>query len=104
MDLFNWGRALDIAVKYRTHIDTVLAYRSKHLQSCGKVEGDKKFLQYANEVFVTIKHRMSIIVSFRWLILIGRRFQNGSRRSWQMKRIGAAAEVVENNLLASFCF
>lgn len=38
-------RALDLAIKYKTHVDTVLAYRQKYLQSLDRPETDEKFLK-----------------------------------------------------------
>jgi intraflagellar transport protein 80 len=43
-------RALELAVKHKTHVDTVIAYRNKHLNSCGKKEDNKRFLQFAQGV------------------------------------------------------
>eukprot|EP01012_Entosiphon_sulcatum_P005298 TRINITY_DN1232_c0_g1_i1.p2 TRINITY_DN1232_c0_g1~~TRINITY_DN1232_c0_g1_i1.p2 ORF type:complete len:816 (-),score=154.57 TRINITY_DN1232_c0_g1_i1:3038-5239(-) len=42
--LFNWERALDLAVQHRTHIDTVLGLRRKYLESFHKEETSAKFL------------------------------------------------------------
>ncbi|CAN8190385.1 unnamed protein product [Coccothraustes coccothraustes] len=47
INLFNWERALELAVKHRTHVDTVLAYRQKFLEDFGKKETNQRFLQYA---------------------------------------------------------
>ncbi|KAF0030370.1 hypothetical protein F2P81_017101 [Scophthalmus maximus] len=52
IDLFNWERALELAVKHKTHVDTVLAYREKFLQTFGRKETNKRFLQYAEGVEV----------------------------------------------------
>lgn len=52
IDLFNWDRALELAVKHKTHVDTVLAYRQKYLQRFGRKESNKRFLQYADGVEV----------------------------------------------------
>ncbi|XP_078102173.1 intraflagellar transport protein 80 homolog isoform X2 [Sander vitreus] len=52
IDLFNWERALELAVKHKTHVDTVLAYRGKFLQTFGRKETNKRFLQYAEGVEV----------------------------------------------------
>ena len=41
------SRALELAVKHKTHVDTVLAYRGKFLQKFGRKETNKRFLQYA---------------------------------------------------------
>lgn len=47
---FRWGRALDLAVKHRSHIDTVLAYRQKHLTEFEKSETNQRFIQIAGQV------------------------------------------------------
>lgn len=52
IDLFSWERALELAVKHKTHVDTVLAYRQKFLQTFGRKETNKRFLQYAEGVEV----------------------------------------------------
>ncbi|XP_062242738.1 intraflagellar transport protein 80 homolog [Platichthys flesus] len=52
INLFNWERALELAVKHKTHVDTVLAYREKFLQTFGTKETNKRFLQYAGGVEV----------------------------------------------------
>ncbi|KAG7215614.1 hypothetical protein INR49_022140 [Caranx melampygus] len=52
IDLFNWERALELAVKHKTHVDTVLAYREKFLQKFGRKETNKRFLQYSDGVEV----------------------------------------------------
>ena len=43
-------RALELAVKHKTHVDTVLAYRQKYLANFDKTETNKRFLQYAEGV------------------------------------------------------
>ena len=50
MYLHQWERALDLAVRHKTHVDTVLAYRVKHLERCDKEETLKKYQQYMKEV------------------------------------------------------
>ncbi|XP_003968452.2 intraflagellar transport protein 80 homolog [Takifugu rubripes] len=52
IDLFNWDRALELAVKHKTHVDTVLAYREKFLQKFGRKENNKRFMHYAEGVEV----------------------------------------------------
>ncbi|XP_039217035.1 intraflagellar transport protein 80 homolog isoform X2 [Crotalus tigris] len=47
INLYNWERALELAVKYKTHVDTVLAYRQKFLDDFSKKETNQRFLQYA---------------------------------------------------------
>ncbi len=48
--LHQWERALDLAVKHKTHVDTVLAYRLKHLNRLEKEETIAKYTQYMKEV------------------------------------------------------
>lgn len=48
--LFRWERALELAVKYRSHVDTVLAYRSQYLEDWKKEETDDRFKQLASSV------------------------------------------------------
>jgi intraflagellar transport protein 80 len=48
--LFRWERALDLAVKNRTHIDTVLAWREQNLVRMRATETNIKFQQYAQGV------------------------------------------------------
>ncbi|KAI9009520.1 WD40-repeat-containing domain protein [Gaertneriomyces semiglobifer] len=50
ISLFNWDRALELAVKYKTHVDTVLYFRARYLKSLGKLETNRKFIQYAQSV------------------------------------------------------
>mmetsp|Transcript_5293 Transcript_5293/g.8626 ORF Transcript_5293/g.8626 Transcript_5293/m.8626 type:complete len:779 (+) Transcript_5293:121-2457(+) len=50
IQLFRWDRALELALKHRSHVETVLAYRQKHLQSFERDETNQKFLQYFSQV------------------------------------------------------
>ncbi|KAK6619099.1 hypothetical protein RUM44_003481 [Polyplax serrata] len=50
LDLHNWNRALELALKHRTHVDTVLYARRCYLETFGKSETNEKFLQYEKEV------------------------------------------------------
>ena len=52
--LHRWDRALDLAVKHKTHVDTVLAYRVKHLNRCDAQETLDKNVQYMKEVDISI--------------------------------------------------
>ena len=47
--LYRWGRALEIAVQNKSHIDTVMGYRRKYLDQFDMDEKDSKFLQYADQ-------------------------------------------------------
>ena len=48
--LFNWDRALDLAVKHKTHVDTVLAYRARYLENFGREDTDPRFVALQAEV------------------------------------------------------
>lgn len=50
VDVHLVSRALELAVKHKTHVDTLLAYRQKFLQKFGRKETNKRFLQYADGV------------------------------------------------------
>lgn len=41
--LYHWERALDLAINYKVHLDTVLAYRQRYLQRIQKEEWMEKF-------------------------------------------------------------
>jgi len=45
--MFQWERALDIAMKYKTHIDTVMMHRARYLKDFERKENNPKFLQFA---------------------------------------------------------
>ncbi|XP_062521440.1 intraflagellar transport protein 80 homolog [Corticium candelabrum] len=62
INLFNWDRALKIAIKHKTHVDTVIAFRQKYLQDLGKDETDKLFLKCSEETVIdwtTIQTKIS---------------------------------------------
>lgn len=48
--LHQWEKALDLAIKHKTHVDTVLAFRVKHLTRCEKEETIQKYIEYMKEV------------------------------------------------------
>lgn len=65
INLYNWERALELAVKYKTHVDTVLAYRQKFLETFSKQETNKRYLQYAEGIQIdweNIKAKMELEV------------------------------------------
>ena len=43
--MYKWQRALDLALKYKVHVPTVLAYRQRYLEEFGKTESLSKFQQ-----------------------------------------------------------
>ncbi|KAI8802527.1 WD40-repeat-containing domain protein [Cladochytrium replicatum] len=61
--LYNWDRALDLAIKYKTHVDTVLFFRSRYLSKMGRQETSKRFIQYSQSVpldYPTILKKMRV--------------------------------------------
>mmetsp|Transcript_12103 Transcript_12103/g.27941 ORF Transcript_12103/g.27941 Transcript_12103/m.27941 type:complete len:770 (-) Transcript_12103:166-2475(-) len=50
--LFNWDRALELAVQHRVHVDTVVAFRQRYLEQFERKETNKRFLQYGEGVTV----------------------------------------------------
>jgi intraflagellar transport protein 80 len=51
--LFDWDRALEIALEHKTHIDTVLCFRAAYLKRSGRREDKKDFVAAAREVEVS---------------------------------------------------
>ena len=50
-----------IAVEYRTHVDTVIAYRKRYLEGLKREETDKNFIQYGQDLAIdwqTIKTKI----------------------------------------------
>ncbi|XP_049774478.1 intraflagellar transport protein 80 homolog isoform X1 [Schistocerca cancellata] len=65
IDFYNWTRAMELAIKHKTHIDTVLYHRQKYLNDFSKTETLEMFLQLHNEVEIdeekiTAKERMEL--------------------------------------------
>jgi len=61
--LHRWGDALDLALKHQTHVDTVLAYRARHLAQMKHVETNDLFKQWAQQVEVdwdTVKKKIAL--------------------------------------------
>ena len=44
--IYRWERALEIAQKFKSHVDTVLGYRQRFLETFQKKEDIPKFKQY----------------------------------------------------------
>ncbi|KAH0624120.1 hypothetical protein JD844_007514 [Phrynosoma platyrhinos] len=63
INLYNWERALELAVKHKTHVDTVLAYRQKFLDDFGKKETNQRFLQYAEGASILWKLIVTVLFS-----------------------------------------
>jgi intraflagellar transport protein 80 len=50
--LHRWSDALDLALKHQTHVDTVLAYRARHLAQMNHNETHENFKTWAQQVEV----------------------------------------------------
>merc|ERR1719454_815633 len=50
--MHRWGDALELALKNQTHVDTVLAYRARHLAQMRHVETNEQFKQWSTQVEV----------------------------------------------------
>lgn len=55
INVFQWERALDIATKYKAHADMVIYFRDKYLQTIGRKENNKRFIQVGQGVKESIK-------------------------------------------------
>lgn len=56
--LFNFDRALELALKSQTHLDTVLGYRLRYLEQTGRRENDLKFLKYLSQVIYNLSDKI----------------------------------------------
>ncbi|KAI1722949.1 intraflagellar transport protein 80 like protein [Ditylenchus destructor] len=54
--MFKFDRALELAIKSQTHLDTVLGYRQRYLEQTGRKESDPKFLKYLSQVEIDWPH------------------------------------------------
>uniref|UniRef100_A0A915Q7B6 Intraflagellar transport protein 80 homolog n=1 Tax=Setaria digitata TaxID=48799 RepID=A0A915Q7B6_9BILA len=61
ISLFRWDRALELAIKHKMHLETVIGYRQKYLEETGRKETDRNFLQYQSEVEIDWDHIQQII-------------------------------------------
>lgn len=50
--LFNWERAMELAVQHKTHVDTVLAFRERYLEEVGCQETLQRFMQYSSKLTI----------------------------------------------------
>lgn len=48
--MHRWTEALDLALKHQTHVDTVLAYRQRHLEQMKHVETNPKFTHWMQQL------------------------------------------------------
>ncbi|XP_045601736.1 intraflagellar transport protein 80 homolog [Procambarus clarkii] len=55
LTIYNFERALQLAIRHRTHVDTVVAFRQRYLARFAKKETSKLFLQYEKQVEVDWK-------------------------------------------------
>lgn len=61
--LHRWSDALELALKHQTHVDTVLAYRARHLAQMNHLENNEQFKQWSQQVEVdwdTVKKKIAL--------------------------------------------
>ena len=59
-----------MAIKHKTHIDTVLAYREQYLQDVGCQETLQQFMQYAGKVPHTVKSDIIVCRIYSLSVLV----------------------------------
>ena len=69
--IFLLSRALELAVKYKTHVDTVLAFRQKYLEDMGMEESVKKFKQYSEKAshHLHVHSRKNYMALYMYIII-----------------------------------
>ena len=58
ISLYRWNRALELAVKHKQQVDTVLGFRQCFLEDFQRKETEKLFIEYNGEVEVDMDHIM----------------------------------------------
>eukprot|EP00927_Polykrikos_kofoidii_P055816 TRINITY_DN50010_c0_g1_i1.p1 TRINITY_DN50010_c0_g1~~TRINITY_DN50010_c0_g1_i1.p1 ORF type:complete len:794 (-),score=146.49 TRINITY_DN50010_c0_g1_i1:74-2152(-) len=61
--LHRWSEALELALKHQSHVDTVLAYRQRHLTQMKHVETNEQFKQWSQQVefdWDTVKKKVAM--------------------------------------------
>ncbi|KAI6172849.1 Intraflagellar transport protein 80-like protein [Aphelenchoides besseyi] len=56
IEMFKFEKALDLAVKHKMHVDSVLGYRARYLNETGRKETDSRFLKQLSTVEVDWQH------------------------------------------------
>jgi intraflagellar transport protein 80 len=59
--MYHWSKALEIALRYKTHVDTVVAYRRRYLETFKREETMQAFLPYQSNLeinWTTIKEKI----------------------------------------------
>jgi intraflagellar transport protein 80 len=51
-DVFRFERALEISLKFKTHVDSVLYLRKKYLEYANRIETNKDFIECGKEVII----------------------------------------------------
>ena len=63
-----WERALELAVNYKAHLNTVVWYRKRYLESVGKEEWIPKFKEYEGKVKI-LNFFMKFILFFVFFVI-----------------------------------
>lgn len=50
IQMHSWNKALELAVKHKTHVDTVLFLRQKYLKTINKEENNNKYIKLKDSV------------------------------------------------------
>ncbi|CAD5229738.1 unnamed protein product [Bursaphelenchus okinawaensis] len=56
LSMFRFERALELALKHKMHVDTVLGYRKRYLEETGRKENDRNFLKHYADYEIDWQH------------------------------------------------
>lgn len=103
INAFRWHRALDLALKHKTHLETVLAYRQKFTRDFQREETDQKFAQYSSKVrFLFARRCFSALMSVAGaggLVASGGEGEGGGGRGVAAtRRVEGAQKVTINDV------
>lgn len=69
IQMHNWNRALELAVKHKTHVDTVLFLRQNYLRTINKDENNNKFIKLretvGNEIYSSGQDKLYHVFCFQ---------------------------------------
>ena len=94
-------RALELAVKHKTHVDTVLAYRQRYLHNFDKKETNKRFIQYAEGV--RIWHLLTSTKCSSALTAWMNEWKNEWKNEWNCNDFECVRKPTESRLSLTHC-
>uniref|UniRef100_A0AC35UHV9 WD_REPEATS_REGION domain-containing protein n=1 Tax=Rhabditophanes sp. KR3021 TaxID=114890 RepID=A0AC35UHV9_9BILA len=87
IQMFRWERALQLALKYNEHVDTVLGYRQRYMNDIEEDENDDNFLAQYKQVSLDFHFFIMINYYVCRLKLIGNIFKKKSKMNLLKEKV-----------------